>query len=37
MKRFGSISPFLEQGQSERRIGRLVANHDFIKALLRYG
>jgi glycosyltransferase involved in cell wall biosynthesis len=37
MKRFGSISPFLEQGQAERRIGRLVANHDFIKALLRYG
>jgi glycosyltransferase involved in cell wall biosynthesis len=37
VKRFGSISPFLEQGQTERRIGRLVANHDFIKALLRYG
>lgn len=37
MKRFGSISPFLEAGQTERRIGRLVANHDFIKALLRYG
>jgi glycosyltransferase involved in cell wall biosynthesis len=37
VKRFGSISPFLEQGQAERRIGRLVANHDFIKALLRYG
>ena len=29
--------PFLEQGAAERRIGRLVANHDFIKALLRYG
>ncbi|MEO5821994.1 MAG: glycosyltransferase family 4 protein [Vicinamibacteraceae bacterium] len=37
MKRFGSISPFVEQGGAERRIGRLVANHDFIKALIRYG
>lgn len=37
MKRFGSISPFVEQGSAERRIGRLVANHDFIKALVRYG
>jgi glycosyltransferase involved in cell wall biosynthesis len=36
-KRFGSISPFVEQGAAERRIGRLVANHDFIKALVRYG
>jgi glycosyltransferase involved in cell wall biosynthesis len=36
-KRFGSIFPFLEQGATERRIGRLVANHDFIKALLTYG
>jgi glycosyltransferase involved in cell wall biosynthesis len=37
VKRFGSISPFVEQGTAERRIGRLVANHDFLKALLRYG
>ena len=37
MKRFGSISPFVEHGSAERRIGRLVANHDFIKALLRHG
>jgi glycosyltransferase involved in cell wall biosynthesis len=37
MRRFGSISPFVEQGQGERRIGRLVANHDFIKALVRFG
>jgi glycosyltransferase involved in cell wall biosynthesis len=37
VKRFGSISPFVEQGSAERRIGRLVANHDFIKALVRYG
>ena len=37
LKRFGSLTPFVEQGAGERRIGRLVANHDFIKALLRYG
>jgi glycosyltransferase involved in cell wall biosynthesis len=37
VKRFGSLSPFVEQGGAERRIGRLVANHDFIKALVRYG
>ncbi len=37
VKRFGSLTPFLEQGRTERRIGRLVANHDFIKALLRHG
>jgi glycosyltransferase involved in cell wall biosynthesis len=37
VKRFGSLFPFLEQGSTERRIGRLVANHDFIKALLTHG
>jgi glycosyltransferase involved in cell wall biosynthesis len=37
MRRFGSIFPFLEAGQRERHIGRLVANHDFVKAVLRYG
>jgi glycosyltransferase involved in cell wall biosynthesis len=37
MKRFGSIFPFLEAGQRERHIGRLVANHDFVKAVLRHG
>jgi glycosyltransferase involved in cell wall biosynthesis len=37
VKRFGSLFPFLEQGSTERRIGRLVANYDFIKALLTYG
>jgi glycosyltransferase involved in cell wall biosynthesis len=37
VKRFGSFFPFLEHGASERRIGRLVANHDFIKALLTHG
>ena len=36
-KRFGSITPFVEQGTAERRIGRLVANHDFVKALIRHG
>lgn len=37
MKRFGSIFPFLESGQRERHIGRLVANHDFAKAVLKHG
>jgi glycosyltransferase involved in cell wall biosynthesis len=37
MRRFGSIFPFLEAGGRERHIGRLVANHDFVKAVLRHG
>ncbi len=37
MKRFASIFPFLEHGSAQLHIGRLVANHDFVKALLRYG
>jgi glycosyltransferase involved in cell wall biosynthesis len=37
MKRFGSIFPFMEAGAQARHIGRLVANHDFVKALLTYG
>ena len=37
MKRFASVFPFLEQGAARLHIGRLVANHDFVKALLRYG
>ena len=37
MKRFASIFPFLEHGAAQLHIGRLVANHDFVKALLRYG
>lgn len=37
MKRFGSIFPFLEAGNRERHMGRLVANHDFVKAVLKYG
>ena len=37
MKRFGSIFPFLESGRQSRNLGRLVANHDFVKALVTYG
>lgn len=37
MKRFGSIFPFLESGRQARHLGRLVANYEFAKALLRYG
>jgi glycosyltransferase involved in cell wall biosynthesis len=37
MKRFGSIFPFLEAGTRERHMGRLVANHDFAKAVLQHG
>jgi len=36
MKRFGTIFPFVEQGATNLRVGRLVANHDFAKALLKY-
>lgn len=37
MKRFGSIFPFLEAGRQPRQIGRLVANHDFARAVVKYG
>ncbi len=37
MKRFGTIFPFVEAGPKPRAIGRLVANHDFVRALLKYG
>ena len=37
MKRFGSIYPFLENGWGPRHLGRLVANYEFVKALLTYG
>ena len=37
MKRFASTFPFLEHGAHQLHIGRLVANHDFVKALLRFG
>jgi len=33
-KRFGTIFPFVEAGPKPRYIGRLVANHDFARALL---
>jgi glycosyltransferase involved in cell wall biosynthesis len=37
MRRFGTIFPFLEKGETNLRLGRLVANHDFVKALLKHG
>jgi len=37
MKRFGTVFPFLEAGHQARHIGRLVANHDFARALVTYG
>jgi len=37
MKRFGTVFPFLEQGLHSPRMGRVVANHDFVRALLLYG
>jgi len=37
MRRFGTVFPFLEAGRQSRHLGRLVANHDFAKALLTYG
>jgi glycosyltransferase involved in cell wall biosynthesis len=37
MNRFVTVHPFLEHGNQPLHIGRLVANHDFVKALLRYG
>jgi glycosyltransferase involved in cell wall biosynthesis len=37
MKRFGSIFPFLEQGPRHAPIGRLVANAEFVRALVEHG
>jgi hypothetical protein len=37
MKRFGSLFPFLEQGVRHAHIGRLVANEEFVRALLVHG
>ena len=37
MRRFGSIFPFLESGRQARQLGRLVANHEFVRALVKYG
>lgn len=36
MKRFSTISPFVEAGRRPRHIGRLEANHDFARALPKY-
>lgn len=37
MRRFASVFPFVEEAARARAIGRLVANHDFVRALLRHG
>lgn len=37
MRRFASLFPFVEAGSRQRTIGRLVANHDFVRALLCHG
>ena len=37
MRRFGTVFPFLEAGTQARHVGRLVANHDFVKAVLEFG
>jgi glycosyltransferase involved in cell wall biosynthesis len=37
MKRFGTVFPFLEAGHQSRHLGRLVANFDFVRALIKYG
>ena len=37
MSRFGSVFPFAEAGRHTRHIGRLVANFEFVKALLTWG
>ena len=36
IKRFGTVFPFLESGRQPRQLGRLVANSDVAKALLKY-
>jgi glycosyltransferase involved in cell wall biosynthesis len=36
VKRFGSIFPFLETGRQPRQLGRLVANYEFVRALLKF-
>ena len=36
VKRFGTIFPFIEQGATNLRVGRLMANYDFVKALVKY-
>ncbi len=36
MKRFGSLFPFVESGDESLRMGRFVANYEFLIALLNY-
>jgi len=36
MKLFGTAQPFIESQESSFKLGRLVANYDFFKALFRY-
>jgi len=37
MRRFGTVDTFIEVGDRAPKIGRLVANREFLLALLRYG
>lgn len=37
MKVFGSVDSFVETGETSLKLGRLVANFEFLKALLTYG
>lgn len=37
MKIFGSVDSFVETGETSLKLGRLVANFEFLKALLVYG
>ncbi|MFH1762072.1 MAG: glycosyltransferase family 4 protein [bacterium] len=37
MKIFGTIFPFIETAENSYKIGRHVANHEFLHALLKYG
>lgn len=37
MKVFGSVDSFVETGETSLKLGRLVANFEFLKALLVYG
>lgn len=37
MRRFGTVDSFVETAEGSLKLGRLVANFEFLKALLRYG
>ncbi|MBD3314893.1 MAG: glycosyltransferase [Chitinivibrionales bacterium] len=37
MKIFGTVYPFVETGDASLRLGRHVANYEFLRALLRHG